>query len=304
MGGGGRRRRIRAARGRQAGNPVAPPATNVLWMICCQQGHSATGVRLWWDYANRSNHGFIVRMNGQLANTRTAHERQPRARLNTLDNAVARAQRLAHVNNSTLVMFMHGVAMGNRSFGIIHGGTRMPIDLQHIAQNRNWNGHVLPFMWPTRNRNVHYTAFAQAVRGWANISKVHIYGCQIGNAFLNCGQAILDFATDTGKEIWAYQNFTYTTARQLTIIETRTSRTAVVGAVQRGARLVRVNLQANGGLLPGWQVRGYTQGGVQLVDIIQRGSFGGYSVITHNRNTLTQTQQNPIFANPLRRTTI
>ena len=196
-------------------------------------------------------------------------------------------------------MFMHGVSQSPRTYGIVHGpGSIAPINTHQVSHNPNWNAHVLPFMWPTRNQNVNYTAFVQAIRACQNVSQIHLYGCRIGDTFLNCGQAIFDFTVDTGKEVWAYQSFTHTTANRLKIIETRSATTAAQGARQSGTGFTRVTLEANHGPLPGWQVHGRTQGGTTLVDIVERSAFG-YSVITHNRATLTQMRQNPVFANPL-----
>jgi len=75
-----------------------------------------------------------------------------------------------------------------------------------------WDGRFLPLDWgEARLKNAHYRNFVAALRGWQEISHVHLYGCQVGRWDQQRRYApwgLLDLAKDIDKGVWAFTNFT------------------------------------------------------------------------------------------------
>ncbi|MEW6368269.1 MAG: hypothetical protein AB1714_26870 [Acidobacteriota bacterium] len=269
--------------------PVAPP-TDIIWLVACHgPGGGAGSERTWCSYAHFSRPGAVVRMNASLYNNArpAAGEGTPNARLSTLDDAVTRARQIPHVpQNVKLVLFMHGVADITTSYGIIHstGATPM-VDLQDMGTNAQWDNRVLPIGWRTRTQNVHYQAFVRAISGWAAVTQVHLYGCQLGNTLFKRGMA--ELAQDMNKEVWGYTGYTVTSRQQVKISTVHdTAGDPAIGARAQGAGFARVTLQAGGGPLPGWQVRGRMQGGSPRIDVCTVNDLGQQVVEVHTIQTI------------------
>lgn len=286
----GRRRHHRTATGGVVRIQMSPP--DRLWLIATHHGAGADSERIWDSYASASR-APVARMNATSAHPGGNPSRPP-AQLSLLGGAVSSIGAQAHAAGTTLVMMMHGVDDTTRSFGFLHStGRAYMLDPAHLP-DPGWSDRVLVIGWAERNRNTHYQAFVAAVRAVADVPRVHLYGCRLGGSMFRTG--FLDFASDLGKEVWAYTGYTHTTSSRLRIID-RHEETApsAAGATVTPTGYQRIVLESdNGSLLPGWQVRAYSDGGESRIDIFSSDSFGS-RVDVHSRRTVDEA-----FSQPLR----
>lgn len=278
-----RRRRVR--------RPAVPPP--VLWLVACNApGGSYTEVH-WTRYAWRSNRTMVWRMNRHRY-TRGNPRRwdSQTASLSTLGPSVELMRRQAPANARVLCILWHGILITGiqEYFGCTRStGQALNLDAQRMRSDANWDDRVFPFNWQQRNQNTHYQAAIRALQQLP-VQQIHLYGCSLGQSFRQ--GALLDFAADTGKEVWAYEGSTAISTSNppsyLRIENTRSGQPADGVREIRSGAYQQVTLSSSRGPLPGWQMRARNVPGqsgtptiqemdiynevMQQVDVYHRGS--------------------------------
>lgn len=265
-----------------------------MWLVGCHGPGEHNVERDGCAYANLSDPGHVWRMNATRYDAAhpERHEADPPGRLSTFGPAVralADQVRADGVGRAVFVCLWHMVrwtwtgrppaGMGGFFAGLIHSTdvAAMTMDVTAMtdpAAIPNWDDRLFPFGWSARNDNAHYRAAVEAIRGLDMVQQVHLYGC--GSAQDLNFEPLREFAIDVGKEVWAYTDklfmirmgtrrrptgFTFRAIREG---EESVARPGVIGTRESGYD--QVDLEICRGLMPGWQMRAYPQGGEYWVD--------------------------------------
>jgi hypothetical protein len=181
----------------------------------------------------------------------------------------------------TLILLMHGLRGNGLIAGRIHSAARPRdnprLDLAAMAGDPTWNPPYLLFGWLQRNRNQHYRAFVEQIRNFSAVTRVHIYGCRIGDPLYV--SSLSDFTADVG-------NF----LRIIDVSDDASDREKQAapdsqGVRQDGANFRLVTLRVQRGPLLGWQMRGRLEGRTVAVDLLARDG-GNWIVRTFRPNDL------------------